>query len=153
MVQKLNLPFPMLSDPDRSIAIGPYGLTNTVDPRNLAITGTVLIDPHRVEVFRTVSKDFADRPLEDEVLDELRGLGLAPTEQHPSNPGAPEPGPNAMPFDELRTYFRGAKFGAKAMGLRTGAMDEAARFGTLMDHYMDDMRSMHRIIRDSNAGG
>jgi hypothetical protein len=144
MVEKLNLPFPMLSDPDRSLAIDPFGLPNTVDPRNLAITATVLIDQHASEVVRSVSRDFADRPLEQDVLDELRRLDLPPTDQTLPTPGAPEPGPSAIPFRELRTYFRGAKFGAKAMGLRTGAVDEAKTFGILMDHYMDDMRTMYR---------
>jgi hypothetical protein len=36
------------------------------------------------------------------------------------------------------------------MGMRTGAMDEADLFGSLMDHYMEDMTTMYRIIRDSD---
>jgi hypothetical protein len=150
MVEKLNLPFPMLSDPDRHLSIEPFGLMNQDDPRGLAIPATVLIGPDGDEVMRLVSRDYADRPLEDVVLGALQGLELAPVEQPPLTRGTPEPGPRAMPFGELRTYFRGAKFGSKAMGMRTGAMDEAALFGALMDHYMEDMKTMYRIIRDSD---
>lgn len=148
MVEKLNLPFPMLSDPDRSLAIGPYDLMNISDPRNIAIPATIVIDPAGVEALRLVSRDYADRPLEDEALELLQGLGLAPVSQPRPNPGTPEPGPRAMPFGDLRTYFRGAKFGARALGLRSSAMDEAAVFGELMDHYMEDVTAMYRIIRD-----
>lgn len=148
MVEKLNLPYPMLSDPDRKLAIEPYDLMNNADPRNLAIPATIVIDPAGEEVLRLVSRDFADRPFEDEALQVLRDLGLDPVSQPAPNPGSSEPGPRAMPFGELRTYFRGAKFGAKALGLRSGATDEATAFGELMDHYMEDITTMYRIVRD-----
>jgi hypothetical protein len=149
MIEKLNLPFPMLSDPDRSLSIGPFGLMNEDDRRRLATTATVLIGSDGDEVMRLVSRDYADRPFEGEVLDAVQRLNLDSVEQPPPAPGIPEPGPNAMPFRDLRTYFRGAKFGSKAIGLRTGAKDEANLIGSLMDHYIEDMRTMYRIIRDS----
>lgn len=152
MVEKLNLPFPMLSDPDRSLSVGPYDLMNTTDPRNLAIPATVLIGPDGEEVLRIVSRDFADRPMEDEAIETLKALGLDPVTQAPPTPGTPEPGERAMPFADMRTYFRGAKFGATAMGLRTGAKDEAKKFSDLMDHYMEDVVTMFRIIRDRASG-
>ena len=149
MVEKLNLVFPMLSDPERDLAIGPYDLMNTLDPRKLAIPATVLVGPGGEEVSRSVSRDYADRPFEDAALRSLHELGLDPVTQPLPTPGVPEPGRAAMPFGDLRVYFRGAKFGSKAMGLRTGAIDEASRFGILMDHYMEDMRTMYKIKRDS----
>jgi hypothetical protein len=148
MVDKLNLPFPMLSDPDRSLAVEPYDLMNASDPRKIAIPATIVIDPAGDEVLRLVSRDYADRPLEDEALELLQALGLDPVTQPVPNPGTAEAGPRAMPFGDLRTYFRGAKFGARALGLRSGAMDEAAAFGELMDHYMEDVTAMFRIMRD-----
>ena len=36
MVEKLDLPFPFLSDPDRAGAVTPYGLVNPDDRRGLA---------------------------------------------------------------------------------------------------------------------
>jgi len=151
MVEKLNLPFPMLSDPDRALAIGPYGLMNGQDPRGLAIPATIFIDPEGKEVLRLVSRDFADRPFEGLVLEHLAGLALDPAQQALPAPGDPQPGPKAMPFGELRSYFRGAKFGGKAVGLRAGATDEWEQFGLLMDHYMEDVTAMYRIIRDRDS--
>lgn len=149
MVEKLNLPFPMLSDPDRTLAVGPYGLMDLDDPRGLAIPATIVIGPNGDEVLRLVSRDYADRYPEDDALAVLRDLALSPAEQPAPSQGSPDPGPRAMPFGDLRTYFRGAKFGAKAMGLRSGETDEADRFGALMDQYSTDVTTMYRIIRDS----
>ena len=150
MIEKLNLPFPMLSDRDRARAIGPYGLMNMDDPRGLAIPATVLIGPDGDEVMRNVSRDYADRPFEDDALDALRALKLPSVDQPPLNRGESVPSRGAMPFRDLRAYFRGAKFGSRAMGMRTGATDEADRYGALMDHYIEDLVTMHRIMRDSD---
>lgn len=152
MVEKLNLPYPMLSDPDRSLAIGPYDLMNVTDPRGLAIPATVVINPEGDEILRLVSRDFADRPFEDEAIELLRQLRLDSAPPLLPNAGMPDPGQRAMPFGDLRTYFRGAKFGANALGLRSNAVDEATAFGELMDHYIEDVAAMYRIIRDRESG-
>jgi len=152
MVDKLNLAFPLLSDSDRTRAIGPFGLMNEQDPRGLALPATILIDATGEEALRLASRDFADRPFEDVVLEALRALQLEPVHQAPPTPGIPAPGPTAMPYGELRSYFRGAKFGAKAVGMRAGATEEWEQFGLLMDHYMEDVTTMYRIIRDREAG-
>ncbi len=153
MIEKLNLPFPMLSDPDRTGAIEPYDLMNMKDPRDLAVPATVIIDSAGEEVARLVSRDYADRPHEDAVLEIVRSLALEPVEQAPPRPGAAEPGEKAMPFADLRSYFRGAKFGAKAIGLRTDNGEEADAFGELMDQYMNDVTTMYRIMRDRTSRG
>jgi hypothetical protein len=127
MVDKLDLPFPYLSDPDRSLAIDPYGLSNPNDARNLAYPAIVLIDTNGDEQWRWVSRDFADRIPEDEVVSAARSLGLAPTTQAPPEVGPAEPGPKAMPFDGLGLYLRGARFAALAMGLRHGHFDESIK--------------------------
>jgi hypothetical protein len=36
------------------------------------------------------------------------------------------------------------------IGKRTGAIEEADLFRTLMDQYMEDMTTMYRVIRDSD---
>jgi hypothetical protein len=125
MVEKLDLPFPMLSDPDRSALIEPWGLADPVDERGLARPAMVLVDGGGEERFRFVSRDFADRLPEDDVLEAVRKLGRPPAVQPPPEPGAPEPGPRAMPLDGLPYYLRGARFAAMAMGLRHGHLDPA----------------------------
>ena len=127
MIDKLDLPFPYLSDPDRSIAIRPYDLVDEKDARNLARPAMVLVDPDGEERFRFVSRDFADRYPEDKVLEAAEGLGLAPVTSEPMEAGTPEPGPSAMPFEGLWYYLRGARYAAQAMGLRHKDLGESIK--------------------------
>lgn len=147
MVQKLELPFPYLSDPDRSLAIEPYGLSNPKDPRNLAYPAVVLIDPDRVERWRWVSRDFADRIPEDDLVEVARSHAWGATDQPPIDTGDPEPGPRAMPFEGLGFYLRGARFAALAMGLRHGHHDESIKedskaYVAEMDRFIGDYQEL-----------
>jgi hypothetical protein len=146
MVDKLKLRFPLLSDPDRSVAIVPYGVADERDPRNIAIPTTVVIAPDGSEVWRRASFDFAERPEEDEVLEVVRSMGWPSTTQSPPAPGTPDPGPKAMPFSSLSAYFRGAKFAAIAMSRRfPEAKENAKAYAAQMDRYID---AVH-VVRDS----
>ncbi len=127
MIEKLSLPFPMLSDPDRSKAIGPFRLSNPTDERNIAIPALVLLDREGSERWRFVSRDFADRLPEDDVIAAARELGLPPTSQGPPERGDPRPGPRAMPFEGMSFYFRGARFAAQVMGLRHAHLGESVK--------------------------
>ena len=154
MIEKLNLPFPMLSDPDRSLAITPYGVSDEYDRRNIAVPTTVVVGADGSEVWRRVSRDSPDRPVEDEALEVVRGLSLDPVQQPPRRRGTPEPGKYAMPFRELRSYYRGAKFAALAMGRRyPEATDDSKVYAALMDRYMANVTTMYRIIRDKSPAG
>ncbi|MBW3665653.1 MAG: peroxiredoxin family protein [Actinobacteria bacterium] len=142
MIEKLHLPFPFLSDPDRDRMIGPLGVSDEHDPRRIARPAMILVRPGGEEAWRFVSRDFADRLPEDEVLEQARTLELPATSQEPPTTGDPEPGPKAMPLTDLPVYFRGAKFAAKAMGLRhPAAKDDADRLFDQMDGYM-------RVVRE-----
>jgi len=120
MVDKLSLPFPYLSDPDRSEAILPYGLADEKDDRMLSLPALVALTPDREEVFRFVSRDFAERLPEDEVVAAMQRLNLSPTTQDMPRLGTIEAGPRSLSLPSLRTYLRGARFAALAMGLRHG---------------------------------
>lgn len=152
MIEKLSLPFSMLSDPDRSAAISPYELADLKDRRNLARPALVLIDPEGEEVWRWISRDFADRLPETEVLAEAQRLGLAPITQPPPATGSPEPGENAFPFEGLMYYFRGAKFASQAMGSRhrhhdPEIGDDATAYVAEMDRFMDTVRRLKQRRR------
>jgi hypothetical protein len=127
MVEKLSLPFPMLSDPDRTRAIEPFRVADPKDKRALSRPAMVLIDPDSGEQWRFVSRDFAERLPEEDALARARSLGLPAVTQDVPSPGDPVPGPRAMPFDQLLTYFRGARYAALAMGLRHGHFDESIK--------------------------
>jgi len=137
MIDKLGLPFPLLADPDRSQAIEPYGLADPNDRRNIARPAVVIVSPDGDEAYRFVARDYADRPLEDLVVEELRKLGLPPTTQEPPELGPADPGPSAIRLDYLVPYYLGAKFAAKAMGERfPAAADEAAAYMAQLDRYV-----------------
>lgn len=147
MVEKLGLPFPMLSDPDRSRAIAPYGLADPKDRRDLAIPALVLVAPGGEEVWRFVSRDFADRLPEDDVVEIARAQQWEPTTQDAPEPGSAEPGPRAMPVEAMLPYFRGARFAALAMGLRHGhhdvtIKDDSKAYVEEMDRFMEAVRRL-----------
>ena len=147
MVEKLHLPFPMLSDPDRSQAIFPYGLGDDRDPRRVARPALVAADPTGAEVYRFVARDYADRLPEDDVLQVLRSLGLPPTSQAPPTPGTPRPGPRAMPVRAMIPYFRGGRFSVLALGLRHRHLGEdfkadAKAFVAEMDRFVEAVKHL-----------
>ena len=134
MVDKLRLPFPMLSDPGGERVIKPYDLWNP--DREVAKPAVVIVDPAGEEAHRWVSRDFADRVPEDDLLEQAGSLGLPATEQPAPTPGEPDPGPRAYRIDVLPTYFRGAKFAATAMGMRyPEAKDDADAYVEEMERY------------------
>ena len=118
MVKKLSLPFPYLSDPDRSQAIIPYGVADEKDERKIARPSIVVVTPGHEEGFRFVSRDFADRLPEDEVIAALHQLGLPPTTQELPERGTADPGARSLSPSQLKVYFRGARYAAQIMGLR-----------------------------------
>ena len=118
MVAKLSLPFPFLSDPDRSLAIRPYGVADEKDERRIARPAVIVVANDHKEVFRFVSRDFADRIPEDQVLASIQELKLPATTQQPPKRGPAEPGRRSLSPSNLKIYFRGARFAAQAMGLR-----------------------------------
>jgi hypothetical protein len=143
MIQKLELPFEYLSDPDRSKAIEPYGLANPNDKRNLAYPAIVVVTPDGEEAFRVVSRDFADREPVDELIQGLRDLGLPATRQHRPKPGPAAPGPKATPLHALEPYFRGARFAVVAMKGRFPEMaEDADRYIAQMDRFIHATREL-----------
>ncbi len=118
MVAKLSLPFPFLSDPDRSLAIRPYGVADEKDERHIARPAVIVVTTDHKEQFRFVSRDFADRIPEDQVLASIQELKLPATTQQIPEPGQAHPSPRSLSPSNLRIYFRGARFAAQAMGLR-----------------------------------
>ena len=149
MVEKLALPFPLLSDRDRDGLIGPLGVADEKDPREIARPAVVLVRPDGTEAWRFVSRDFADRLPEDEVLERARDLGLDATTQETPETVAPEPGPKAMALDDLPVYFRGARFAALAMGLRHAPLGDAIKedskaYVAEMDRFLDAVGDLRR---------
>lgn len=150
MIDKLRLPFQMLSDPDGE------GVLKALDAwhpdtahGDIAKPGVFIVHPDGSESFRRVARDFADRITEDELLARVLSLELPPTQQPPVAHVEPEPGDEAMPVRALLPYCRGAKFAAKAMGMRhPEAKDDAARYMEQMDRYMGAVRQLREVLAD-----
>ena len=143
MVDKLHLPFALLSDPGGKDLLQVLDAYDPDERGGIGRPGVFVIAPDGREVFRQIGRDFADRITEDELLDQVRALGLPATDQSALTPGAPEPGPNAMPVAAMLPYCRGARFAAKAMGMRhPQAKADADRYVAQMDRYMEAIRAL-----------
>ena len=143
MVEKLHLPFALLSDPGGKDVLQALDAYDPDERGGIGRPGVFVIAPDGREVFRQVGRDFADRVTEDELLEEVHALRLPATDQPTLTPGEPEPGPNAMPVHALLPYCRGAKFAAKAMGMRhPQAKADADRYVAQMDRYMEVIRAL-----------
>jgi alkyl hydroperoxide reductase subunit AhpC len=144
MITKLRLPFTMLSDPDGTQLLQPLDAWNPGAPRgDIGRPGVFVFDADGNERFGQVGRDFADRITEDELLERVEALALSPTDQPPLARVDPQPGDDAMPVRALLPYSRGAKFAAKAMGLRhPPAEDDAKRYVAQMDRYMAAVRRL-----------
>jgi hypothetical protein len=142
VVEKMALPFPILSDADREQAITPMGFADEKDPREIARPGAVVISPHAEVVYSFLGRDYTDRPLEDMLLEELDRLGLDSTGQAPPELGAIEAGEKAMPYEGLAPYFRGAKFAGLAIRNRYRDLgedfaDDLKRYVEMVDRYLE----------------
>jgi len=147
MIEKLALTFPVLADPDRDRAITPLGFADEKDPRQISRPGTVIIAPDGEIAHRTVGRDFADRPDEDDLLEALGSLGLDPTSQGPPAVGEAEPGEKAMPFEALFHYYRGAKFAVLAFRSRYRELgeefrDDAKAYAVMVDRYLEALSAV-----------
>ena len=143
MVDKLDLPFPLLSDPGGDGLLQALDAYDPVERGGSGRPGIVVVAPDGGPAQRVMARDFADRSTEDEVLAAVRVLDLPPTAQPSLTPGEPRPGPSAMPVDALLPYCRGARFAAKAMGIRHPvARDDADRYVAQMDRYRDAVRAL-----------
>lgn len=142
VVEKLALPFPVLSDPDRSQAVTPLGFADEKDPRQISRPGTLIVDPDGEIVFSITGRDYADRPDEDTLLEALDGLGLPATSQSPPEREESQPGEKAMPYEGLAHYFRGAKFAALALRSRYRDLseelaDDTKRYVQMVERYLE----------------
>ena len=142
VMEKLALPFAVLSDEDRDLAVTPLGFADEKDPRQISRPGVVVISPEGEVVYRYVGRDYADRPDEDEVLDDLGKLGLDPITQELDEVGPVEHGEKAMAGDGLPHYFRGAKFASLALRSRhrdlgEGFRDDTKAYVQMIERYLD----------------
>ncbi len=149
MVEKLALPFPILSDPDGERAIKPLGVWDAEE--KMATPAIIVLAPDGREVYRYAGVDFMDRPNDDEILDALSSLDLPATEA-PTGMIAyldPRPGSRATKLDSLAVYMRGVRFASMALaGRARDPFDkaEAERTCRMAERYIAAQGATLRLV-------
>lgn len=75
MIDKLLLPFHVLSDPDGERTIKPYGVWN--EQGSIALPAVLVVAQDRTIGYLYKGQDFADRPGDEEILNALVASGLS----------------------------------------------------------------------------
>ena len=147
VMEKLAMPFPILSDPDRDKAVTPLGFADEKDPRLISRPGVVIVAPGGPEAWRHTGRDYADRPHEDLLMSAVSKLGLDPTTQALPEVGEAVHGEKAIPLEGLPHYFRGAKFAALALRSRHRSIsqefkDDAKEYVARVERYLEALSAV-----------
>lgn len=153
MVDKLSLPFSLISDPEGDLAKR-LGVWN--EDEGVAEPAIVVLDPsNEVRYAYTGGRDFSDRPAEDEVISALDEANVAgngasgePEIQVTAN-GAEEstvrPERRPMPLESLRPYYLGAYFTSIALKKRIGENED----GRKVDEYREQVERYTEAVRQT----
>jgi peroxiredoxin len=157
MVGKLQLPFPLLSDPEGDLA-RLFGLWN--EKEGVALPSIVVVDQSGEVRYLYSGTDIADRPRDEEVLAALDGL-YSGIERLTGGPefqvGATQaaessvrPGRRAMEFEQLIPYYRGVYFTTEILEKRFSragkqALEELDAFQQMVRSYIDALEETIRL--------
>jgi hypothetical protein len=146
MAARWHLTFPLVSDPGGERFLRPLELWNPGERGGIGVPALIVVAPDGQEVWRTVARDYADRPVDDAaMLAALESLAL-PTIGLPRwEPEAdPEESREALRTDALGGYMRGVRSGAFAILMRTTpeepAHREAERVVAMATSFLDAWR-------------
>ena len=161
MVEKLRLPFQLLSDPDAATiaaweVFDPVGGTHGPIARPaIFVVGRDLSIPYDY-----VGRDFADRPPNAALyaaIERVKDVAPRALESAALGPG-PRPrdarnlADKPMPLADIAPYFRGASFGVQAMSMRTddaGVKAECDRFRGIVGDYVKAASATRRMIESA----
>jgi hypothetical protein len=152
MVEKLLLPFPLLSDAKGAL-IQRFGVWNADE--HIAIPTIAVVDQAGTIVYFYSGRDFADRPDDASIFEALDGIEPDPSypEKEPEIRVTAEeaqqsvgPEKRAMTIEELLPYYRGAFFASVALKGRLAALGERGRDAV---HEVDTFQRLVREYRDA----
>ena len=152
MVEKLILPFPLLSDAKGAL-IQRFGVWNAEE--HIAVPAIAVVDQTGSIVYFYSGHDFADRPGDAPVFEALDGIerGAPYPEEEPAIRVTAEeaqqsvgPEKRAMTIEELLPYYRGAFFASVALKGRLTALGERGRDAV---HEVTSYQRMVREYRDA----
>jgi AhpC/TSA family len=142
LARRWHLPFPIHSDPGGDWLLKQLDLWNPADRGGIAWPAMLIFDAQGREVRRYRSRDFADRPPnDDDLLSDLRGLRL-PTISAPTWTPDVEPvdDPGALRTETFGPYFRGIRFGVRGLSGRLQDpvdQQEAIRMSDMATSFLD----------------
>ena len=148
MVEKLILPFPLLSDA-KSALIQLFGVWHAED--HIAVPTIAVVDPAGTIVYFYSGRDFADRPGDAAIFEALDATerGASYAEEEPAIRVTVEeaqqsvgPDKRAMTLEELLPYYQGAFFATVALKGRLTALGERGRDA------VDEISSYQRMVRE-----
>jgi hypothetical protein len=156
MVEKLALPFSLLSDPEGELARR-CGVWN--EDEGVTEPTIIVLDPAgKVRYAYKGGRDFSDRPAEDAVisaLDEARdvsaGAGGEPEIRVTAGEAAERtvrPDRPPMPLESLKPYYTGAYFTSVALKKRVGHLGENAA-GHKIDEYRELTERYSQAVRQT----
>lgn len=158
MVEKLRLPFPLLSDPDAA-AIAAWDVYDPVGGTHgpIARPAIFVVGRDLSIPYAYVGRDFADRP-QNQVLYEAmaavkdvtpRALETTELGPGPRPRDARNPADKPMPLADIAPYFRGASFGVQAISLRSddaAVKSECERFRSIVGDYVKAAVVTRRMV-------
>lgn len=159
LVEKLSLPFPLLSDPQGAL-IKRYGLWNEKD--RVSVPAIVVVDRTGRIVWLYAGHDFSDRPGDDNLfsaLDETGAEGETPVGKEQVHVSAERAGDSVradkavLSIDQLSTYYRGAYFATVALKERLArlgassrdALREVGNYQRMVQEYMGALQSTREM--------
>lgn len=155
MVDKLALPFPLLSDPQGEL-IKLLGLWN--EEESVSHPAIVVVDESGAIRYLYAGEDFADRPSDGELLEALDGLegGDPPAEQEPevqvagSNLESVRPNRPAQTLEKLVPYYRGVNFTTIALKKRFGSWGRSGKDALReVDDYQAVIRNYQKALDET----
>ena len=162
MVERLALPFPLLSDPKGDLARR-CSLWNGEE--GVAVPSIVVVDRGGVVRYLYAGQDFADRPGDGEVFGALDGLSKAQVEEisaggsveiwataEEAESSTVRPDRRPMTLEQLIPYYRGVFFATVALKRRFGEMRDRDVFREV-DRYQRMVKGYQGKIRETAEQG
>lgn len=154
MVDKLLLPFPLLSDPQGEL-VKLLGLWN--DEESVAVPSIIIVDKAGIVRHVYAGEDFADRPGDEEIFEVLDKLEDGkPTPEEPavqvigSGPESVGPDKPAQTLEKLTPYYRGANFATIALKRRFEAWGRSGKDAAReVDAYQQMIRRYQRALAET----
>jgi hypothetical protein len=157
MVEKLELPFPLLSDARGELG-KLYGVWN--EDEGVEVPSIIVVDKSGEIRHLYSGSDFADRPGDEEIFETLDGLedsgeyGQEPQvsiSSEEANEESVRPEKPAMTLEQLVPYYRGIYFTTVAFKKRFGegrnkeALDEVGAFQKLTNGYSAALQETRKL--------